>query len=67
MASTRVCPQGCDTDEGDAGRLFCGRCGALYDRAELRSVKVAGFTGAASINPNVETFLDTGDPSVFSR
>lgn len=46
------------------GGLFC-ECGKVVDRAGLRNVGVHGFSGARSMSPRVERFLDTGDPVVL--
>ncbi len=58
------CPH-CGTRNQDTHRLFCSGCGKLKERQALRSVNLCGFTGGASLNPNVERFWETGDPSVF--
>ena len=42
--------------------LFCGTCGKVLDREGLRSVKLMGFTGPASLVPSLERFWATGDP-----
>jgi len=36
-------------------------------RRILNSIKTKGFTGASSVNPKVEKFNATGDPSVFAK
>ena len=46
------------------GGVFC-RCGKVVDLAGLKSIDVAGFRGPQSLNPKMETFWETGDPSVF--
>jgi len=55
---------------GDGG-IWCPHCGKAYDAEEakaiLGSIKTKGFTGASSVNPNVEKFWATGDPSVFAK
>lgn len=43
-------------------RIFCPGCGKC-DPAQLKSVKLQGFTGAASLSPAVEKFWRTGDPN----
>lgn len=47
--------------------LFCASCGHLLEPGSLRTLRFGGFTGPASINPNVEAFWETGDPSVFEK
>lgn len=46
-------------------KVFCATCGRTVDPSALRSLRFRPFTGPASLNPNVETFWETGDPSVF--
>lgn len=54
--------------EGDTGEgLFCKACQKVRNRDDLKSVKFVGYTGLASINPNMETFLNTGDPAAFEK
>lgn len=47
-------------------QLSCGTCGRFCDPKALRSIRFQGFTGPASLNSNVETFWETGDPDVFT-
>ena len=53
------------------GGIWCPHCGKAYDvdeaRKILNSIKTKGFTGASSVNPKVEKFNATGDPSVFAK
>jgi hypothetical protein len=42
--------------------LFCRDCGRVLDRDALRSVKLFGFMGPASLVPSIERFWETGDP-----
>lgn len=48
------------------GGVFC-ECGKVVDRAGLRQIRFAGFTGPASLVPSVEEFWHEGDPSVFEK
>jgi hypothetical protein len=52
----------CDHNDGQT-TLFCGLCGKEREKGSLRRVKLQGFTGAASLNPNIERFWETGDPT----
>ncbi len=59
----------CDADTD--GGIWCGVCSRAYDleeaRATLMSIKTQGFTGDASVSPQMEKFIATGDPSVFAK
>lgn len=46
------------------GAIFC-ECGRVIDQSALKSVGLKGFTGAASMSPRVERFLETGEPAVL--
>jgi len=50
----------CDHDDGKR-TLFCGLCGKEREPGSLRRVRLQGFTGPASLNPNIERFWETGD------
>lgn len=52
-------------DHQDGRRnLFC-ECGKVKDPAALRRVRIEPrFTGAASMNSNIERFWETGDPTL---
>lgn len=45
---------------------FCPQC-KRADPARLRSLKILGGYGANTTNPNVERFLETGDPAGLRR
>tara|TARA_B100000287_G_scaffold243975_3_gene229401 strand:+ start:4088 stop:4312 length:225 start_codon:yes stop_codon:yes gene_type:complete len=64
----KLCPH-CG-ELGDGG-IWCPHCNLAYDldeaRKTLSSIKTKGFTGPGSVNPNVEKFWATGDPSVFAK
>ena len=53
------CTHPCDSEDE---HLFCQRCGKLRDRHALKTVRIAGFTGTQTLNPNLERFWETGDP-----
>lgn len=54
----------CTHDDSTPRTLFCGLCGRVKDRDALRRVKIQPrFTGAASMNPAIERFWETGDPT----
>lgn len=52
------CPR-CSAERPDRVRLFCGECGALFDRKELAKVHLGHVPGQSL---RVERFLQTGDP-----
>lgn len=47
--------------------LACHECGRILDPGSLRSVKLLGFTGAASLSRHVRAFLDTGEPELVKQ
>lgn len=51
----------CGHDDSD-GHFFCPKCGKLLDRDGLMSVGFKGFTGLASLNPDIERMWETGTP-----
>lgn len=58
----------CTDHRGETERsLFCGACRKVLDPEALMTIRMKGFTGPASTNPNIEYFWETGDPSVFDR
>lgn len=53
-----------DSCAGETARsLFCATCGKVLDPVGLKRVRIQGFTGAASTNPKIERFWETGDPA----
>jgi hypothetical protein len=57
--------QYCDADV--TGHNFCPSCGRVVDRERLIGLTIQGFRGPASLNPKVQKFWRTGDPSVFAK
>lgn len=57
--SDDFCDEGCDSQTSS---LFCPRCGRLLEPGSLKSLRIETFSGAQSLNPNVEKFWETGDP-----
>lgn len=64
----RHCPT---CDRNTDGGIWCGRCSKAYDPDEAReiltSLTVHSFTGKASLSPAMESFYETGDPTVFDK
>ena len=56
----QACTHPCDSENE---HLFCQRCGRLLDRDGLKRVRIAGFAGGQTLNPNLERFYETGDPA----
>ena len=57
---------GCPHENHNDGtrNLFCTGCGKVKDPQALRRLRIEPrFTGAASMNPNIERFWETGDPT----
>ena len=53
----------CDHDDKQT-TLFCGLCGKEREKGSLRRVRIdARFKGVASLNPKIEQFWETGDPT----
>jgi len=53
----------CDHDDNQT-TLFCGLCSKERVKGSLRTVRIdPRFRGAGSINPNIERFWQTGDPT----
>jgi hypothetical protein len=54
--------ESCDHDDRTPRTLFCGLCGKVKDPAALQRVRIQPrFTGAASMNPAIERFWETGE------
>lgn len=55
-------PNECDHSADQSRNLFCGACGKVKEPGSLKRVRLMGFSGPASLNPNIERFWETGDP-----
>jgi len=53
----------CEDHVAIRGSLFCPNCDKLVDPLALKTIDIRSFAGPQSLNPKVERFLETGDPS----
>lgn len=52
----------CDHSIDTSRNLFCTVCGKVKDPVALKRLKIQPrFTGAASMNPAIERFWETGE------
>lgn len=56
----QACTHPCDSE---TEHLFCQVCGKLLERDSLKGIRIAGFAGGQTLNPKIERFYETGDPS----
>lgn len=52
----------CDHTQDLSRNIFCQICGKVKEPGSLKRVRLQGFHGAASLNPKIERFWETGDP-----
>jgi hypothetical protein len=56
----------CENHPPEQTTIFCERCGHVLKDGALRTIRIAGFVGRASLNPKMDEFWATGDPEVFA-